>query len=100
MIENFNNIFYLILFILYLVLIAFYTYRCLFDPSGMVKEFNTGKESIYLYRVIGTFTLAILITGIYILLSSVIFFMLGLSNPKQKVILETNCKLPKIIFIN
>ena len=67
MIENFNNIFYLILFILYLALIGFYTYRCLFDPSGMVKEFNTGKESIYLYRVIGTFTLAILITGIYIL---------------------------------
>ena len=68
MIDNFNNIFYLILFIVYLCLIGFYVYRCLFDPIGLTKEFNTGKESVYLVRVIGTFVLSLFLMGIYILL--------------------------------
>ena len=68
MIDNFNNIFYLTLFIVYLCLIGFYVYRCLFDPIGLTKEFNTGKESVYLIRVIGTFVLSLFLMGIYILL--------------------------------
>ena len=67
MIDNFNNIFYLTLFIVYLCLIGFYVYRCLFNPIGLTKEFNTGKESVYLVRIIGTFVLSLFLMGIYIL---------------------------------
>ena len=66
MIDNFNNISYLTLFIVYICLIGFYVYRYLFDPIGLTKEFNTGKESVYLVRVIGTFVLFLFLMGIFL----------------------------------
>ena len=66
MIDNFNYIFYLTLFIVYICLIGFYVYRYLFDPIGLTKEFNTGKESVYLVRVIGTFVLFLFLMGIFL----------------------------------
>jgi hypothetical protein len=38
-----------------------------FSPSGVLKEFNIGKEGTYLVRVIGTFIFAFLFMGLYIL---------------------------------
>ncbi len=48
MIENFNGIFNLILNILILLLFALYTFRILFAPSGIAKEFNVDKSGILL----------------------------------------------------
>ena len=45
MIENFNGLFNLILFILVVGLQGFYSFRLVFSPSGIVKEFNTGEDS-------------------------------------------------------
>ena len=46
MIENFNNIYLLILHILIQVLFGFYLIRIIFSPEGMVKEFNVDKSGI------------------------------------------------------
>ena len=67
MIENFNNIYLLLLYITFLGLIGIYFLRIWFSPSGVLKEFNIGKEGTYLVRVIGTFVFAFLFMGLYIL---------------------------------
>ena len=67
MIENFNNIYLFILYIVFLGLIGVYCFRMWFSPSGVLKEFNIGKEGTYLVRVIGTFVFAFLFMGLYIL---------------------------------
>ena len=68
MIENFNHIYLLLLYIAFLGLIGWYCFRMWFLPSGVLKEFNIGKEGTYLVRVIGTFAFAFLFMGVYILL--------------------------------
>ena len=67
MIENFNNIFLLLLYMAFLGLIGLYCFRMWFSPSGVLKEFNIGEEGTYLVRVIGTFAFAFLFMGLYIL---------------------------------
>ena len=67
MIENFNNIYLFILYVVFLGLIGVYCFRMWFSPSGVLKEFNIGKEGTYLVRVIGTFIFAFLFMGLYIL---------------------------------
>ena len=67
MIENFNNIYLFILYLLFLGLVSVYCFRMWFAPLGVLKEFNIGKEGTYLVRVIGTFVFAFLFMGIYIL---------------------------------
>ena len=54
MIENFGNIFYLIIHILVTGLFGVYLVRIYFAPKGLVKEFNVDRSAIYLIRFIGT----------------------------------------------
>ena len=67
MIANFNGYFYLILNILILLLFAVYSFRILFAPAGLAKEFNMDKSSIFVIRYLGCFAVAILFMGVYIL---------------------------------
>ena len=52
----------------FLGLIGLYCFKIWFSPSGILKEYNIGKEGTYLVRVIGTFVFAFLFMGVYILL--------------------------------
>ena len=67
MIENFNNIFYLIIHILVTGLFGVYLVRINFAPEGLVKEFNVDRSAIYLIRFIGTFAFGFFLIGIYII---------------------------------
>ena len=67
MIENFNGIFNLILNILILLLFAVYTFRILFAPAGIAKEFNVDKSGIFIIRYLGCFALSALLVGLWIL---------------------------------
>ena len=86
MIENFNGLFNLILFILVIGLQGFYSFRLVFSPSVIVKEFNTGEDSIYLARVLGIFVVPLFLMGLIILFGGpegtwvyfVLLFMIGL----------------------
>ena len=66
MIENFNGIFYLILNILILLIFSVYTFRILFAPAGIAKEFNVDKSGIFVIRYLGCFALATLFIGLWI----------------------------------
>ena len=86
MIESFNGLFNLILFILVIGLQGFYSFRLVFSPLGIVKEFNTGEDSIYLARVLGIFVVPLFLMGLIILFGGpegtwvyfVLLFMIGL----------------------
>jgi len=67
MIENFINIFYLIIHVLITGLFGVYLVRIYFAPEGLVKEFNVDRSAIYLIRFIGTFAFGFFFMGIYIL---------------------------------
>ena len=67
MIENFNGIFNLVLNILILLLFAVYTFRILFAPAGIAKEFNVDKSGIFIIRYLGCFALSALLVGLWIL---------------------------------
>jgi len=66
-IENFNNIFYLIIHILVTALFGVYLVRIYFAPEGLVKEFNVDRSGIYLIRFIGTFAFGFFLMGIYLI---------------------------------
>ena len=67
MIENFNNIYLLIVFILLQILFGVYLFRIIFAPEGLAKEFNADKSAVLPIRYIGTFAAGLIFMGIYIL---------------------------------
>ena len=67
MIENFGNIFYLIIHVLITGLFGVYVVRIYFAPEGLVKEFNVDRSAIYLIRFIGTFAFVFFFMGIYLI---------------------------------
>ena len=67
MIENFNNIYFLIVHILVTGLFGVYLVRIYFAPGGLVKEFNVDRSGIYLIRFIGTFAFGFFLMGIYLI---------------------------------
>ena len=67
MIENFGNIFFLIIHVLITGLFGVYLVRIYLAPEGLVKEFNVDKSGIYLIRFIGTFAFGFFFMGIYII---------------------------------
>ena len=84
MIENFNGFFYL--FILAIGFQGVYVFRIVFSPSGLIKEYNTGENSLYLARVLGVFIVPLFIMGLIILFRGtegtwvyfILSFMIGL----------------------
>ena len=67
MIENFEHLYLLILHILMTALFGIYTFRALFKPQGMVKEFNMDQSSVYIVRVLGTFVAPFFLICIYLI---------------------------------
>ena len=66
MIENFNNIYLLVLHLLVTALFGVFSFRALFAPQGMAQEFNMDKSSVYIIRVLGTFITPFFLIGIYL----------------------------------
>ena len=66
MIENFNNIYLLVLHLLVTALFGVFSFRALFAPQGMAQEFNMDKSSVYIIRVLGAFITPFFLIGIYL----------------------------------
>ena len=83
MVENFDNIFYLILFLINLAALAFYGYLTAFNPKQLINDYEFGDDSIGAIRIVGTFVWAVLIIGVIILFrgpeGAWIFFVFGLT---------------------
>ena len=67
MIDNFNNVYFLILHILLTALFGVFTFRTLFAPKGMASEFNMDNSSVYIIRIFGTFIASFFLIGIYMI---------------------------------
>ena len=83
MIENFGNIFYLILFIINILMLGYYGFRIIFAPKGMLTEYELEDTAILPLRLLGTFVVPFVLVGIYLLFrtngveGAWIYFVLG-----------------------
>ena len=67
MIESFNGIIYLIIFIIITLVNIFYSYKTLFDTKNFLKKFNNPISSLFWARGMGSMITAFTLIGIYIL---------------------------------
>jgi len=83
MIENFNGIFYLILFLINLAGLGFYGFLTAFNPKQLINDYELGEGAIGVIRIVGTFVWTILLIGIILLFRGVegawIYFVFGLT---------------------
>ena len=103
MVENFDNIFYLILFLINLAALAFYGYLTAFNPKQLINDYEFGDDSIGAIRIVGTFVWAVLIIGIIILFrgpeGAWIFFVFGLTVSVLQLLIDLGHRM-KIIDTN
>ena len=82
MIENFGSIFYLVIFIINLLGLVYYTYLTYLNPKQLINDYETGDDSIIIIRVVGSFVLSYVIIGIILLFTTIqgawIYFVTGL----------------------
>lgn len=67
MVENFNGIIYLIIFIIITGINIFYSYKTVFDAKNFLKKFNTPVSALFFTRGMGSIITSFSIIGIYIL---------------------------------
>ena len=82
MVENFGSVFYLVIFIINLAGLGYYTYLTYLNPKQLINDYQLGDDSIAIVRVVGSFVLPYFIIGIIILFNGVngtwIYFVSGL----------------------
>ena len=67
MIENFNNLLFLVLHLAIIGILSIFLVRIFFFPQGIVKEYNLDQSGILPMRYVGTFIFGFVFMGIYIL---------------------------------
>jgi hypothetical protein len=72
MIEDFNNIFYLILFILLLVGNIYYAYSTLINTKSWLDQYGTHHSALIVARILGSVITGLTLVGIYILFTGVV----------------------------
>ena len=82
MVENFGSVFYLVIYIVNLLGLAYYTYLTYLNPKQLINDYELGDDSIVIIRVVGSFVLSYVIIGIILLFTSIqgawIYFVSGL----------------------
>ena len=66
MIEKFNNIFYLIIFLLHFAGIGMYAFQTIVDTKSFLKKFGIDKSGAIMVRFAGGFMLAVFLMSIYV----------------------------------
>ncbi len=83
MVENFGgSLLYLILFLIQLLGLSFYSYLVILNPKKIIVDYQVGEGAIAPIRLIGSFIVPLVLVGIYLLFTSIegawIYFVLGL----------------------
>ena len=83
MIENFGgSIVYLILFLIQLLGLVFYSYLILFTPKTVTSDYGFGESAVPVVRLIGSFIIPFVLIGIYLMFTSIegswVYFVFGL----------------------
>ena len=66
MIEKFNGIFYLIVFIVHFAAFAFYAFRCLFTTKAFVDQYGMGDGAAIMTRFFGSIFVGSVLMAIYV----------------------------------
>ncbi len=82
MIENFGgSVFYLVIYIIQLLGLGFYSYLVLFNPKKIINDYQVGEAAIAPIRLIGSFIVPFVLIGLYLLFTSIegawIYFVFG-----------------------
>ena len=67
MIEKFNGIIYLIIFIIHFLGYAFYAYRCVFGTKGFCDEYAVDHTAAIMIRFFGSFFVGSVLVALYIM---------------------------------
>ena len=82
MVENFESILYLVLFIVQLLGLSFYSFLILFKPKTLTEDYGFWDKAIPLVRLVGSFIIPFVLIGIYLMFTSIngawVYFVLGL----------------------
>ena len=82
MVENFGGILYLVLFLVQLFGLSFYSFLILFKPKKLTEDYGFGESAVPLVRLVGSFVISIVLIGIYLLFTSIegawVYFVLVL----------------------
>ena len=100
---DFGNTFYLIIFIINLLGLIYYTYLTYLNPKQLINDYETGDDSIVFIRVIGSFVLSYVVIGIILLFTSIngawIYFVSGLMISAFQLLYDLGSRM-KIIDSN
>ena len=67
MLENFNRIFCLIIFLIILAMNAFYAYNCLFNTKNFISKYGVDVTAAFFARFAGAVILGAVLMQLYIL---------------------------------
>ena len=103
MIDNFGSIFYLIIYIINLVGLAYYTYLTYLNPKQIINDYELGDDSIAIVRIVGSFVLSYIIIGIILLFTTIngawIYFVTGLMISSFQLLYDLGTRM-KIVDSN
>ena len=81
MIDKFNGIFYLIVFLVHFLAYLIYAYRCIFATKGFVDQYGMGDGAVTMTRFFGAMFLGSVLMALYIMfIRSMIHGDVGLEN--------------------
>ena len=67
MVENFNGIFYLIIFLIILLMNVFYGFNCLFRTQKFLEKYEVDISAAFFSRFVGAMIVAAVLMQLYIL---------------------------------
>ena len=67
MIDKFNGIFYLVVFIVHFLGYAFYAYRCIFATQSFLDQYAMDKTGAIMTRFFGSFFVGSVLMALYIM---------------------------------
>ena len=101
MVENFGgSVLYLILFLIQLLGLSFYSYLVMFNPKKIIADYEVGEGAIAPIRLIGSFIVPLVLVGIYLLFTSIegawIYFVLSLLTSLYQLVYDLGTRFGMI----
>jgi hypothetical protein len=101
MVENFGgSVLYLILFLIQLLGLSFYSYLVMFNPKKIITDYEVGEGAIAPIRLIGSFIAPLVLVGIYLLFTSIegawIYFVLSLLTSLYQLVYDLGTRFGMI----
>ena len=103
MIDNFGSVFYLVIYLINLAGLAYYTYLTYLNPKQIINDYELGDDSIAIVRIVGSFVLSYIIIGIILLFTTIngawIYFVTGLMISSFQLLYDLGTRM-KIVDSN